>query len=68
MDFLAQWFSNFHGLWPSFPCNWRIINTVTLEFCNITADLLNIGLCSRLPENCSVPPKGAEGPGWETLF
>ena len=34
---------------------------VTLGFCNILAKLLSEGLCSW-------PPRGAEGPVWETLL
>jgi len=41
-----QWFSTFHGLWPRSPFIWRIINIVTLGFCNITAELISKSLCS----------------------
>jgi len=60
---LVQWFSTFHGLWSPSPFNWRIINIVTLGFCNITAELFSKSLCSWWPpENYSVAPKRGRGP------
>ena len=38
----------------------------SIGFCNITAEMFSKGLCSWPPENRSVGPRRAEGPGWGT--
>ena len=53
----VSWF-----LAPSPLFNWRIINIVTLGFCNITAELISKSLCSWPPENSFVVPKGPRAP------
>jgi len=55
--------------WFVAPFNWRIINIVTLGFCNTTAELFSKSLCSWPQENRSAAPTGDRGPrlrnpGW----
>jgi len=55
VEYLRQWFSTFHGLWPS---STDVINIVTLGFCNIMAQLFTKNLLMA-------PRKLLPGPLWE---